>query len=54
MGRVDEDGYFYITDRMKDIIKVAGGKSVTPSERENQLKFSPYVTDAVIVGDKRP
>ena len=53
MGRVDEDGYFYITDRMKDIIITAGGKNVTPSEWENQLKFSPYVTDAVVIGDKR-
>ncbi len=53
VGRVDDDGYFYITDRMKDIIITAGGKNVTPSEWENELKFSPYVTDAVIIGDKR-
>jgi long-chain acyl-CoA synthetase len=50
---VDDDGYFYITDRMKDIIITAGGKNVTPSEWENELKFSPYVTDAVVIGDKR-
>lgn len=54
VGRVDDDGYFYITDRMKDIIITAGGKNVTPSELENDLKFSPYITDAVVVGDKRP
>ena len=54
VGRVDEDGYFYITDRMKDIIITAGGKNVTPSEFENQLKFSPFITDAVVIGDKRP
>lgn len=54
VGRVDDDGYFYITDRMKDIIITAGGKNVTPSEWENQIKFSPYVTDAVVIGDKRP
>ncbi|HYF61142.1 MAG TPA: long-chain fatty acid--CoA ligase [Burkholderiaceae bacterium] len=54
VGRVDDDGYFYITDRMKDIIITAGGKNVTPSEWENELKFSPYVTDAVVIGDKRP
>ena len=54
VGRVDDDGYFYITDRMKDIIITAGGKNVTPSEFENQLKFSPYFTDAVVIGDKRP
>ncbi|WPG36299.1 long-chain fatty acid--CoA ligase [Variovorax sp. EBFNA2] len=53
VGRMDDDGYFYITDRMKDIIITAGGKNVTPSEWENQLKFSPYVTDAVVIGDKR-
>jgi long-chain acyl-CoA synthetase len=54
VGRVDEEGYFYITDRMKDIIITAGGKNVTPSEWENQIKFSPYVTDAVVIGDKLP
>ncbi|MFN0164756.1 MAG: AMP-dependent synthetase/ligase [Burkholderiales bacterium] len=53
VGRVDADGYFYITDRMKDIIITAGGKNITPSEFENQLKFSPYITDAVVIGDKR-
>ena len=54
VGRVDEEGYFYITDRMKDIIITAGGKNITPSEFENQLKFSPYITDAVVIGDRRP
>ena len=42
-----------ITDRMKDIIITAGGKNITPSEIENQLKFSPYISDAVVIGDKR-
>jgi len=54
VGRVDEEGFFYISDRMKDIIITAGGKNVTPSEIENQLKFSPYITDAVVIGDRRP
>jgi long-chain acyl-CoA synthetase len=54
VGVMDEDGYFKITDRMKDIIITAGGKNVTPSELENDLKFSPYITDAVVIGDKRP
>lgn len=54
VGRRDEQGNLYITDRMKDIIITAGGKNITPSEIENQLKFSPYITDAVIIGDKRP
>ena len=54
VGKVDAEGYFYITDRMKDIIITAGGKNVTPSEIENQLKFSPFITDAVVIGDRRP
>ena len=54
VGTVDADGYFTITDRMKDIIITAGGKNITPSELENDLKFSPYITDAVVIGDKRP
>jgi long-chain acyl-CoA synthetase len=53
VGSVDGNGYFRITDRMKDIIITAGGKNVTPSEFENQLKFSPYIMDAVVIGDRR-
>jgi long-chain acyl-CoA synthetase len=54
VGRVDDDGFLYIVDRMKDIIITAGGKNITPSEIENQLKFSPYISDAVVIGDRRP
>ncbi len=54
VGRIDDDGYVYILDRLKDIIITAGGKNITPSEIENQMKFSPYISDAVVVGDKRP
>ncbi|HYF43478.1 MAG TPA: AMP-binding protein [Ramlibacter sp.] len=54
VGSVDDEGFFRITDRMKDIIITAGGKNITPSELENELKFSPYITDAVVIGDKRP
>jgi long-chain acyl-CoA synthetase len=54
VGLMDEEGFFRITDRMKDIIITAGGKNITPSELENELKFSPYVTDAVVIGDKLP
>jgi long-chain acyl-CoA synthetase len=53
VGMIDEEGYLKITDRMKDIIITAGGKNITPSEIENQLKFSPYIGDAVVIGDKR-
>ena len=54
VGRIDDDGYVYVVDRMKNIIITAGGKNITPSEIENQLKFSPYITDAVVVGDRKP
>ena len=54
VGMIDAVGYLRITDRMKDIIITAGGKNITPSELENELKFSPYVTDAVVIGDARP
>jgi long-chain acyl-CoA synthetase len=53
VGVVDNEGFVRITDRMKDIIITAGGKNITPSEIENQLKFSPYISDAVVIGDKR-
>jgi long-chain acyl-CoA synthetase len=53
VGVMDADGFLTITDRMKDIIITAGGKNVTPSEIENQLKFSAYISDAVVIGDKR-
>ena len=54
VGIIDNEGYVRITDRMKDIIITAGGKNITPSEIENGLKFSPYISDAVVIGDKRP
>ena len=53
VGHMDDDGFVTITDRMKDVIITAGGKNITPSEIENLLKFSPYVSDAVVIGDKR-
>jgi long-chain acyl-CoA synthetase len=53
VGEIDADGFVRITDRMKDIIITAGGKNVTPSEIENQLKFSPFIADAVVIGDQR-
>ena len=53
VGFIDADGFLTITDRMKDIIITAGGKNVTPSEIENQLKFSPFISDAVVIGDQR-
>jgi long-chain acyl-CoA synthetase len=52
IGRLD-DGYLTITGRLKDIIITAGGKNITPAEIESRLKFSHYVSDAVVIGDKR-
>src|SRR5467141_4084699 len=53
VGEIDDEGFLKITDRMKDIIITAGGKNITPSEIQNQLKFSPYISDAVVIGEKR-
>jgi len=53
VGKLDNQGYLTITGRLKDIIITAGGKNITPAEIENRLKFSPYITDAVVIGDKR-
>lgn len=53
IGVLSDDGYLRITDRKSDIIITSGGKNITPSEIENKLKFSPYITDAVVIGDGR-
>jgi long-chain acyl-CoA synthetase len=53
VGELDEEGFLAITDRKKDIIITAGGKNVSPSEVENKLKVSPYVREAVVIGDRR-
>ena len=53
IGRLDNQGYLTITGRMKDIIITQGGKNITPAEIENRLKFSPYISDSVVIGDNR-
>ena len=53
-GYVDNQGFWWITGRMKDIIITAGGKNIAPAEIENQMKFSPYISDAVVIGDRKP
>ena len=54
LGRVDEDGFLFITGRKKDIIITAGGKNLTPANLENDLKQSRWISQAVMHGDRRP
>jgi long-chain acyl-CoA synthetase len=54
LGSVDEDGFLYITGRKKDIIITAGGKNITPANLENGLKQNRYISQAVVIGDRRP
>ncbi len=52
IGWMDADGYLYVTDRKKDLIKTAAGKFVAPQPIENRLKTSPYIANAAVVGDR--
>ena len=54
LGEIDEDGFVKITDRKKDILVTAGGKNVAPQNLENALKTAPLVSQALVVGDRRP
>ena len=53
IGKLDEDGYLVITDRKKELLKTAGGKFVAPAPIENLLKTSQFITNAMVVGDRR-
>ncbi|MGD8387870.1 MAG: AMP-binding protein [Desulfobacteraceae bacterium] len=53
VGSLTEDGHLVITDRKKDIIITSGGKNISPQEIENEFKASPYIKDAVVIGDNR-
>jgi len=54
IATIDEDGFVTITDRKKDIIVTAGGKNIAPQNLENDLKTSRFVSQALVVGDRRP
>jgi long-chain acyl-CoA synthetase len=54
VGELDEMGYLKITDRKKDIIITAGGKNISPQEIEGRLKVHTLISQAVVIGDKRP
>ncbi|MGH7315919.1 MAG: AMP-dependent synthetase/ligase, partial [Candidatus Rokuibacteriota bacterium] len=54
IGRLDEDGFLYITDRKKDLIVTAGGMNIAPQNIENLLKGDPFISQAMVHGDGRP
>jgi long-chain acyl-CoA synthetase len=54
VGSIDEDGFIAITDRKKDVLITAGGKNVAPANLENALKMAPLVSQALVLGDRRP
>ena len=53
IGKIDEDGFLYVTDRKKDLLKTSGGKFIAPQPIENALKHNPLIAEAVVVGDQR-
>jgi long-chain acyl-CoA synthetase len=53
IGYLDDENFLYITDRKKDIIVTAGGKNIAPQLIENQLKTNPFISNVVVIGDKK-
>jgi long-chain acyl-CoA synthetase len=54
IAHIDEDGFVFITGRKKDIIITAGGKNITPANLENGLKQNRWISQAVVLGDRKP
>jgi long-chain acyl-CoA synthetase len=54
LGEIDADGFLAITGRTKDIVMTAAGLNISPNKLENLLKFSPFIRDAMVIGDRRP
>ena len=54
IGRIDEDGFIFITDRKKDLIVTAGGMNIAPQNVENMLKADPFISQAMVYGDRKP
>jgi long-chain acyl-CoA synthetase len=54
IARIDEEGFVYIIDRKKELIVTAGGKNIAPQPIENELKLDPYISQAIVFGDRKP
>src|SRR5262249_11549761 len=54
IGRIDEEGFLFITDRKKDLIVTAGGMNIAPQNIENMLKADPFISQAMVCGDRKP